>query len=277
MIGALIGDIVGSRFEWKNHCSIEFNFFAKQCHFTDDSVMSLAVGKAIMEFYKQGFSLKDGDKEKLSALTVYYMRKIGQDYPRAGYGGKFRVWMYCDDPQPYNSFGNGAAMRVCAAGWAATSLEEALNLAEVVTAVTHNHPEGIKGAQATAAAIFLARQGKSKQEIKHYITENFYSLNFTIDELRFHYKYNVTCMGTVPQAIESFLEASNFEETVRLAISLGGDSDTLAAIAGSIAEAFYGVPADMEKDAVKFLDDNLKSLYEEWCSFRSEQEHLLIK
>ncbi|MGM9992518.1 MAG: ADP-ribosylglycohydrolase family protein [Candidatus Bruticola sp.] len=277
MIGAIIGDIIGSIYEWKNGCSVNFKLFDPKCRFTDDSVMTIAVGQAIMEFYKQGFILNYEGKKKLADLAVHYMRKMGRTYPRSGYGGRFKSWLRCDNPQPYNSFGNGAAMRISTAGWAAANLNEALELAEVVTAVTHNHPEGIKGAQATTAAIFLARQGKNKQEIKAYINQHFYNINFTLDELRLHYKADVTCMHTVPLAIEAFIEASDLEGAVRLAISLGGDSDTLAAITGSIAEAFYGVPSHIENEAIKFLDNNLKSIYEEWCSFQNKRAELLQK
>ncbi len=277
MIGAIVGDIVGSRFEWHNHRSTNFTLFDSKCKFTDDSVMSIAIGKAIMEFYRKGLKLDERGKKTLSSLSVRYMREIGQPYRNCGYGGKFRVWMYSNVPKPYNSFGNGAAMRVSAAAWAASTLEEALELAKVVTAVTHDHPEGIRGAQATTAAIFMARQDKSKDEIRKYIHYCYYQLNFTIAELRPTYKFNSSCMGSVPQAIEAFLESSNFENAIRLAVSLGGDSDTIAAITGSIAEAFYGVPSEIEKKAISYLDSNLAKLYQEWKAFQASRAQYLVK
>ena len=239
--------------------------------------MSLAIGKAIVEFYKQGLELNEKGRQTLFDLTVRYMRQIGQPYPGCGYGGRFLHWMYCLNPKPYNSFGNGAAMRVSAVAWAASTLEEALELAKVVTAVTHDHPEGIRGAQATTAAIFMARQGKSKDEIRKYIHYCYYRLNFTIAELRPTYKFNSSCMGSVPQAIEAFLESSDFENAIRLAVSLGGDSDTIAAITGSIAEAFYGVPSEIEKKAISYLDSNLAKLYQEWKAFQASRAQYLVK
>lgn len=168
-------------------------------------------------------------------------------------------------------------MRVSGAAWAASTLEEALELAKIVTSVTHDHPEGIRGAQATTAAIFMARQGKSKDEIRKHINDNYYKLNFTVEEIRPHYQFNETCMETVPQAIEAFLESSDFENAIRLAVSLGGDSDTLAAITGSIAEAFYGVPPEIEKKAISYLDSNLAKLYQEWKAFQASRAPYLVK
>ena len=277
MLGAIVGDIVGSRYEFNNHRSLEFPLFDDDCFATDDSIMSLAVGKAIVEFYKQNLAIDDKGQKVLFDLTVRYMRQIGQPYPRCGYGGRFWHWMYCANPQPYNSFGNGAAMRVSAAAWAASTLEEALKLAKVVTSVTHDHSEGIKGAQATAAAIFMARQGKRKEEIREYINNCYYKLDFTIDEIRPYYRFNETCMDTVPQAIEAFLESNNFENAVRVAISVGGDSDTLAAITGSIAEAFYGIPPEIEKKAISYLNNNLAKLYQEWKVFQASRAQYLVK
>lgn len=277
MLGAIVGDIVGSRYEFNNHRSLEFPLFDDDCFATDDSIMSLAVGKAIVEFYKQNLAMDDKGQKILFNLTVRYMRQVGQPYPRCGYGGRFWHWMYCANPQPYNSFGNGAAMRVSAVAWAASTLEEALKLAKVVTSVTHDHSEGIKGAQATAAAIFMARQGKRKEEIREYINNCYYKLDFTIDGIRPYYRFNETCMDTVPQAIEAFLESNNFENAVRVAISVGGDSDTLAAITGSIAEAFYGIPLEIEKKAISYLDNNLAKLYQEWKVFQANRAQYLVK
>ena len=258
MLGAIIGDIVGSRFEFHNHLSKEFEFFSDKCFFTDDSVMTIAVAKAIMSC--------NGEWEKLGKTTIKYMQLIGQKYPNCGYGGMFRNWMFATDPQPYYSFGNGAAMRVSPCGFAARTEEEAKLLARKVTEISHDHPEGLKGAEATAVAIFLARKGATKEEIRKRMS-SYYDLNFTIDGIRKTYKYNETCQDTVPQAIEAFLESDSFEDTIRIAISLGGDSDTMAAIAGGIAEAHYGIPDRIKNSAMKYLDDELLGIYKEWQKF----------
>ncbi len=243
MLGAIIGDMVGSIYEFDNRRSKDFPLFGRGCYPTDDSIMTIAVAKAILE--------NDGEGEGLSEKTVEWMQRIGRQYPNCGYGGRFRDWMYDDDPKPYRSFGNGAAMRIAACGWAGNSPEEVKRLSYAVTAVTHDHPEGIKGAEATACAIFLARTGRSKDEIRSVIVENYYKLDFTLDEIRSTYEFNETCQETVPQAIEAFLESESFEDAIRNAISVGGDSDTLAAITGSIAEAFYGIPDDLRTQAIK--------------------------
>ena len=271
MIGAIIGDIAGSRFEFNNHRSKEFELFTDECFATDDSIMTLAVARAIMEAERiKGSSVGGHDDEFYSLLsdsTVKCMQKIGRPYPNCGYGGRFYQWMYSDTPRPYNSFGNGAAMRISPAGFAARTESEARLLAEAITAVTHNHPEGIKGAEATAIALFMARRGCSKQEIRERISRDYYPLDFTIDGIRESYRFNETCQQTVPQAIEAFLESDSFEDAIRTAISVGGDSDTLAAITGGIAEAYYGVPDDMREEALRYLDSELRAIYDEWISF----------
>lgn len=255
MIGAIIGDIAGSRFEFHNRKKKDFILFTEKCSVTDDSIMSLSVAKAVMEFKKGNGSL---DK-----LAIRYMQQIGRNYRFCGYGGNFYHWIYAKIPQPYNSFGNGAAMRVSACGYAADTLEDALEMSDAVTAVSHNHPEGMKGARAVTHAIFLARNGKSKDEIRDVINNEYYKLDFTIDEIRPSYKFNETCQATVPQAIEAFLESESFEDALRTAVSVGGDSDTLAAITCSIAEAYYGVPQNLYDNAVLYLDERLKLvLYE---------------
>lgn len=256
MLGAIIGDIVGSRFEWNNIKTKDFDFLTYKCFVTDDSIMSLGVAKAICEC--------NGDYSALSEKAVKYMQEIGRPYPLCGYGGMFRQWMYSDDPKPYGSYGNGAAMRVSACGFAASSLEEALDLSRKVTEVTHNHPEGIKGAEATAVAIYLAKTGSSILEIRDYINANYYPMNFTMDGIRDSYEFNETCQDTVPQAIMAFLESESFEDAIRNAISIGGDSDTLAAITGGIAEAYYGIPAEMRKHALTFLDELQLSVLNEF-------------
>jgi ADP-ribosylglycohydrolase len=203
-------------------------------------------------------------------MTIKYMHEIGRKYPNCGYGGMFGHWISSDNPEPYKSFGNGAAMRINPVGFAASTEQEACELSEIVTSVTHNHSEGIKGAEATAVAIFMAKRGFTKEEIRHKTNENYYSLDFTIDEIRDTYKFNETCQETVPQAIEAFLESTSFEDAIRIAVSVGGDSDTLAAITGSIAEAYYGVPEDIKEKALTYLDEELRSVYYEWCEFVGE-------
>ncbi len=249
MIGAVVGDIVGSRFEWHNHRSKDFVLLPRRCFFTDDSVLSLAICDALMRCAP--------DYRSLSDQVVHSMQTIGRRYPSCGYGRSFKKWMFSDNPRPYNSFGNGAAMRVSGCGYAGRSLEEVKALSRAVTEVTHNHPEGVKGAEATAVAIFLARTGKNLTEIRDHVTKNYYRIDFTLDEIRDSYRFNETCQNTVPQAFEAFFESTGFEDAVRNAISVGGDSDTMAAITGSLAEAYYGVPAGIRKLAVTFLDRRL--------------------
>ena len=259
MIGAIIGDIVGSRFEWNNYRSKDFDLLPHQCFFTDDSVMSLAVCDALMRCRP--------DFSDLSEQAVHSMQEIGRPYPDCGYGGSFHKWMYSDDPHPYNSYGNGAAMRVSGCGYVGKSLEEVRLLSKAVTEVTHNHPEGIKGAEATAVAVYLARAGKSLVEIQDYITKNYYPIDFTLNSIRDSYRFNETCQNTVPQALEAFFESTDFEDAIRNAISIGGDSDTLAAITGAIAEAYYGVPASIRKLALTFLDKRLLKILMDFESF----------
>lgn len=252
MLGAIIGDIVGSRFEWHNHRSKEFEFFTEKCFATDDSIMSLAVAKALLDC--------KSDRSDLGAHAVRQMQALGRKYPLAGYGGRFRIWLTDPEPRPYGSYGNGAAMRVSACGFAADSLEDAIALSKAVTEVTHNHPEGIKGAEATAAAIFLARSGKSLAEIREHICGKYYPIGFTLDGIRSTYRFNETCQDTVPQALEAFFESTGFEDAIRNAISIGGDSDTLAAITGGIAEAYYGIPEQLRAGAMSFLDETQKGI-----------------
>jgi len=256
MLGAIIGDIAGSRFEFNNILSKDFELFTKSCSVTDDSIMTLAVAKAIMAC--------NGDWEQLGINTIKYMQEIGHKYPNCGFGGMFRKWVFSGNPEPYNSFGNGAAMRVSPCGFIAGTEEEVILLSRKVTEVTHNHPEGLKGAEAVSVAIFMARNGAAKNEIEARIKKDYYKLNFTLDSIRGDYQFNETCRGTVPQAIVAFLESASFEDAIRGAISIGGDSDTLAAITGGIAEAFYGVPSDLKSKALAYLDRELLNIYEEW-------------
>ena len=256
MLGAIIGDIVGSRFEWNNNRSKQFDFLTYKCSVTDDSIMSLAIAKALLE--------SKADYSDLTKNAVKYMQNIGRHYPDYGYGGRFRDWIHSDNPKPYESYGNEAAMRISACGFVANSLEEAKQLSKAVTEVTHNHPEGLKGAEATAVVIFLARSGKNLLEIRDYITKNYYPLNFTLDGIRDSYEFNETCQDTVPQALEAFFESKNFQDAIRNAISIGGNSDTLATITGSIAEAYYGIPTEIRKHALTFLDERLLKILVEF-------------
>lgn len=251
MIGAITGDVIGSVYEWNNIHTTEFTLFDDKCHFTDDTVLSVALADAILT-----------DRNYTQVLREYASR-----YPDAGYGGRFKSWVNNTDDSAYNSWGNGSAMRTSPVAYAYNSLDEVLLKAKEFAEVTHNHPEGIKGAQATAAAIFLARLGNSKQEIKAYIADEFgYNLERTLDEIRPTYKFNESCQQTVPEAIIAFLESDNFEHAIRLAISLGGDSDTLACITGSIAEAFYKVPDDIADKTFSYLDESLLKVTNEFIS-----------
>ena len=259
MIGAIVGDIAGSRFEWHNRKSKRFTFLKGEgesrhpCRFTDDSVMTLAVADAIMKWREAG----GGPFDALSAEAVMSMQEFGRRYPRARYGGSFWRWLSADNPKPYNSWGNGAAMRVSACGWAGRTLDEVKAMSRAVTEVTHNHPEGIKGAEATAVATFLARTGTPMDEIKAVVVRDYYPLNFTLDEIRPTYEFDVSCQESVPQALEAFFESTSFEDAIRNAISIGGDSDTIGAICGAVAGAYYGVPADIREKVEVFLDSYL--------------------
>ena len=243
IIGAVIGDVIGSVFEWNNIKTTNFDLFNPKCDFTDDTVLTIAVADCILN--KKDF-----------AKTIW---EYGRKYRGRGYGGSFRNWLQEDNLKPYGSFGNGSAMRASAVGFSFNDIETVMEVAKQSAKVTHNHPEGIKGAQATATAIFLARQGKSKQAIKDYITQSFdYNLDFTLDEIRPTYKFDVTCQGSVPQAIVAFLESSDFESAIRLAISIGGDSDTIACITGGIASAYY---KQIPTEIMDFVVDKLPSEY----------------
>lgn len=231
MYGAIIGDIVGSRFEFLNMKSKDFTFVTKRCGFTDDSVMTVAVANAIIR------SLQE--KKPLKPLLIEEMQRMGRRYPDRGYGGMFFSWLHDDNPRPYHSYGNGSAMRVSPCGLIAVTLDEAISLARASAEVTHNHPEGIRGAEATVAAVFLARSGFDKEEIAGYICDHYYNLTRTLDQIRPAYGFDVTCQGSVPEAITAFLESTSYEDAIRNAVSLGGDADTQAAIAGGIAWSYF--------------------------------------
>ena len=246
MIGAIVGDIAGSLYEFRNVKTKDFPLFAprhgREPRPTDDSVMTLAVARALLD--------AADDPAALPAAAVRRMQEFGRRCPNAGYGGAFVRWLVAEDPRPYNSWGNGAAMRVSACGWAGRTLEEALAFSDAVTGVTHNHPEGLKGARAVTAAIFLLRTGTPVEQVREHIVGTYYPLDFTLDEIRPDYDFDVSCQGSVPQALEAFFEAMDFEDAIRNAISIGGDSDTIAAITGAVAEARWGVPDDFRAVAL---------------------------
>ena len=253
MYGAILGDIIGSPFEFdRGDKTKEFDLFTKGCDFTDDSVMTIAVGEALLAVGTEA------TVKKIEETVVTIMQDWGKRYPYAGYGGRFRYWLRERNPKPYGSYGNGSAMRVSAAGGLYDSLERTREVARATANVTHNHPEGIKGAEATASAIYMARNGSSKEEIKEYIEKEFhYNLDRTLDEIRPGYHMDETCQRTVPEAIIAFLESKDFEDAVRNAVSLGGDTDTLGAITGSIAEAFYGIPAVLIAECKSRIDKGM--------------------
>lgn len=258
MLGAIIGDIVGSPYEFESDKTKDFMLFSPHCRPTDDSIMTIAVGCACVE-------ADCYDEDNFERTLVEKMRELGRLYRGAGYGGMFYRWLMSDHIQAYNSFGNGSAMRVSPTAYAVDTLEDVERLAKWSAEVTHNHPEGVKGAQAVATAIFLARTGSSKDEIKRYIEDKYYGLDFTLDDIRKGYSFDVTCQGSVPQAIECFLEAEDYEDAVRNAVSLGGDADTQAAMAGAIAEAFFGIPDELQEEGLSYLDDTLQEYYWEYA------------
>ena len=262
MFGTIIGDIVGSRFEFDDHKSKDFNLFGNDgildipCEYTDDSVMTIAVADALLE-RKEGES-DDVFKKRLVQKLHYH----GRQRMNAGFGTLLYRWLRDGSTEPYNSWGNGSAVRVAPVGWVADSLEEAEHIARLTAEVTHNHPEGIKGAQAVAAAIWMARSGKSKEEIRAYMEQEYYPEAFQkrLDEIRPEYAFDVSCRGTVPVALEAFYEADSFEDTLRNAVSVGGDSDTLTGIAAGIAEAYYGIPDPIRREAMAFLDEEMRRI-----------------
>ena len=257
MTGAILGDIVGSKYEFHNIKTKDFKLFDSGCFFTDDSLMTIAVAEALMLY--EWISEENMGDFKEDLITIMHL--IGRRYPDRGYGGHFLMWILRNKREPYNSYGNGSAMRVSPVGWYARNLEEAEQIARATAEVSHNHPEGIKGAVATAGAGFLARTGGTMDDIKRYIS-NYYTIDFTIDEIRPFYDYDITCQGTVPQAMQAFFESESFEDAIRNAISIGGDSDTLAAITGAVAEAYYGIPDDLSKTALSYLDDRILDIAE---------------
>lgn len=268
MYGAILGDIIGSPFEFdRGDKTKDFKLFNRRSHFTDDSVMTLAVCEALL---KVG---QDAAVKEIEDSVISSMQSWGRKYPHEGYGGYFRRWLTARHPEPYNSFGNGSAMRVSAAGWLYDSLEKTRVVAKATANVTHNHPEGIKGAEATASAIFMARNGSSKEEIKKYIENEFhYDLNRTLDEIRPSFHMDETCQKTVPEAIIAFLEARDFEDAIRNAVSLGGDTDTLGAITGSIAEAYFGISETLISECRNRINKDMRDVVDAFYSLVREDD-----
>ena len=249
MLGAIFGDIVGSVFEFNNTNDYHFRLLSRRSKPTDDTYMTLAVAKSLMETY-------GAEANTVRAALTKNMQDIGRRYPYVGYGGMFSQWLWEKNPKPYNSFGNGSAMRVAAVGWLYQTMEETLYAAKLTAEVTHNHREGIKGAQAIAAAIFLARAGASKDDIRNFIRNNFgYNLSRTLDQIRPRYRFYETCQKSCPEAITAFLESESFEDAIRKAVSLGGDSDTIGCMAGAIAEAFFGMPEEYKEETLNRLNN----------------------
>ena len=260
MYGAFLGDIVGSPYEFDQGSKTkDFPLFCEQSTFTDDTVMTAAVADAFLG--------APDDESVIRRRLVEALHKWGQAYPHAGYGARFGMWLFLDGSEPYGSYGNGSAMRVSPVAWLYHDIDTVRRMARLSAAVTHNHPEGIKGAESTAAVIFLARTGHSKAEIRAYVEQEFgYDLSRTCDEIRPGYFHVESCQQTVPEAITAFLEGTDFEDVLRTAVSLGGDCDTLAAIAGSMAEAFHGVPEELKKQCLRRVDDPLRALLQRFTA-----------
>lgn len=259
LTGAFIGDIAGSRFEGTDHKGKDFEFFHEDCCPTDDTIMTLAIADAVMNSIET--------KTDLSECAIESMQRFGRLYDDFGYGRRFLDWIFSEDPKPYESYGNGAAMRISSIPYLAKSKDEMLFMVKKVTEVTHNHPEALKGAEAVAVSIWEAIHGSSKEMIRDIICTNYYPLDFTIDEIRDDYEFHVDCSQSVPQAIEAFLESENFEDSIRMAVSIGGDTDTIACIAGSIAAPYYGVPDWMALKALWHLDETLLDIYTRFMYF----------
>jgi len=262
IIGSIAGDVIGSAYEFHPTRDAQFELFTPSSTFTDDSVLTMANALWLLE-----------DKEHQPQTLVEIMLDMCRRYPGRGYGGRFAGWIASANPQPYGSFGNGSAMRVSPVGYYATSMDEALELAQVSAAVTHNHPEGIKGAQATAAAIFMARQGASKEEVRAWIQQRFdYDLKRTLEQIRPTYRFNETCQQTVPEAILCYIEGKDYEDVVRLAVTLAGDADTLAAIAGPMASATMEVPSEIVQPTLALLPEEFCNILLRFNALVAERE-----
>ena len=268
MLGAVVGDIIGSPYEHFDIKTVNFPLFTKRSHFTGDTVMTFAIVRAVMSCMKFHGDVVDDITFKISVFNS--IRKLARRFPYAGYGKGFTSWLYSKDPRPYRSWGNGSAMRVSPVAWAFDDLSSVEHFAELSALITHNHIEGIKGAVSTAGAVFLARTGHTKEEIRGYITGKLgYDLSRTIDEIRPDYTFSSSCPGSLPEAFTAFLEGENFEDVVRKAVSIGGDSDTIACIAGSIAEPFFSIPTLIQVEAFAKLHPYLQYLEEKWEQWRN--------
>ena len=269
MLGAIAGDIIGSPYEFNrnNIKTTDFPLFSEKSRCTDDSIMTLAVAQGIMRAIPRRGEIPD--KKEFALAVQDSMHHIGRRYLMIGYGPLFFKWLLLENPVPYQSYGNGSAMRVSPVAWAFDDLENTEIFAGISAAVTHNHPDGITGAQAAAASIFLARSGNTKDQIREFVQERYgYDLSRSLDEIRPSYRMDATCQGSVPEAITAFLESESYEDAVRKAVSIGGDSDTIACIAGGIAEAFYnGVHEEIMRESLVRLDDNLRGIFSQWCDW----------
>ena len=271
MYGAILGDMIGAPYEFdRGDKRKDFEMFNDRVQFTDDTVMTIAIAEALV-----GLAPEAGE-QTVRESVVESMKRWGNRYPDAGYGARFIHWLSQSDPQPYNSWGNGSAMRVSSVGWLYDGLEETRRMAALTAEVTHNHPEGIKGAEATASVIYLARTGSDKDEIREYVRREFgYDLSRSCDEIRPWYHHVESCQETVPEAITAFLEGADFEDVIRTAVSLGGDCDTLTCIAGSMAEAFFGVPEEMQAECRRRLPKEMLEVLDRFDAIRRSRASCL--
>ncbi len=276
MLGAIVGDVVGSVYEFNNIKTKNFALFGAENRITDDTVMTYAVYRALHDCLQEYRTLPEKEKAKLAKTCPYpqfanlsnfaikELKNYGRMYEDAGYGQNFSAWLNSQDEQPYNSWGNGSAMRISPVAYFAHSLDEVKFLSDRITEVTHNHPEGMKGAQATACAVWLALHNRTKSQIKQFIEENYYPLEFDYEKLNQTYTYHVDCQNSVPQALYCFLISTNFEDAIRTAVSIGGDSDTIGAITGAVAGAYYGVPRAIEEKTTDYLYGQVRHDYQEF-------------
>ena len=266
MYGAILGDMIGAPYEFdRGGKTKDFPLFSQGTEFTDDSVMTIAVAEALMDALGQ-------PDDEIRKRLVSSMQRWGRRYPDAGYGFMFYHWLRSGDPRPYGSFGNGSAMRVSAAGWLYDTLEETRHMARLTAEVTHNHPEGIKGAEAAASAIYMARTGAGKDAIREYVSREFgYDLTRTCDQIRPAYYHVESCQKTVPEAVTAFLEGTSFVDVIRTAVSLGGDCDTLTCIAGGMAEAFYGVPDELKAECLNRIPADMRDVVKRFDGFRKDR------
>ena len=273
MYGAILGDMIGAPYEFdRGNKSKNFEIFNPKVHFTDDSVMTIAVADGLM---KAG---PEADEQTVKREVIKSMKTWGHKYPNAGYGGRFIHWLFSDDERPYNSWGNGSAMRVSSVGWLYDSVERTREVARWTAEVTHNHPEGIKGAECVACAIFLNRHGISMDSLKQYIREEFgYDLSRSLDEIRPYYHHVESCQETVPEALTAFFEGENYEDVIRNAVSLGGDCDTLTCIASAVAESYYGVPDDFKNECEKRLPEDMRNVIKKFRELVEEMDRQALE